>query len=116
MTEQALVPTHQGVYKRNLVMNRLAGGVHDNTDGTSDDEVIQTQPIHQGITKLGQVTCQTNDNIHPLMTGRRQNVAPHINKNLNYIQYFHVVLCSCYHSVGGGDKQIQVLPAMPGLP
>lgn len=76
VTQQVPVPPDWGVYKQNLVMNQLGGGVHDNTDGTFDDEVIQIPPISQGISKLGQVTCQTNNNVHPFMTGRRQNVAP----------------------------------------
>jgi hypothetical protein len=96
MTEQATVPSHQGVHKQNLVMNQLGGGVHDITDDTSDD-VIRTPPIPQGISKWGQVTGQTNSNIHPLMTGnKKQNVAHHIHKNLTpysvFMWYFAVVI------------------------
>jgi hypothetical protein len=40
MTEQAPVLPHQGVYKQNLVMDQSAGGGHNNTDDTSDDEVM----------------------------------------------------------------------------
>jgi hypothetical protein len=36
MTEQAPVLTHRGVYKRNLVMDPLSGGVY-NMDNTSDN-------------------------------------------------------------------------------
>lgn len=43
MTERAIVLPHQGVYKQNLVMGQLVGGVHDNTDDTSNNKVI-TKP------------------------------------------------------------------------
>jgi hypothetical protein len=53
-------------------MDQLAEGVYDN-------EVIPVPPAPQGILKWGQVTGQTNSNIHPFtgdMTGKRRNVAP----------------------------------------
>jgi hypothetical protein len=83
VTEQAPILSHREVCKLNLVM--LAGGVHNNTDDTSDDEVIPTPPAPQGVLKWGQVTGRTNSNIHPFtsdMAGKKQNVAPHINKDL----------------------------------
>jgi hypothetical protein len=45
MTEQAPVLPHQGAYKQNLVMDQLVGGVHDNTDDTSNNKVI-TNPAY----------------------------------------------------------------------
>jgi hypothetical protein len=83
VTKQAPVLHHQGVHKRNLVMDQLPVGVHENTGDTSDDEAIPTPPAHQGISKWGQVTGWTNTDTHPFtgeLTGKRQNVALHINK------------------------------------
>jgi hypothetical protein len=76
-------------------MHQLAGGVHDNTDDTSDDEAIPTPCAPQGISKWGQVTCWTNSNIHLFtddMTGKRQNVAPHINKALTPFSVFTLLV------------------------
>jgi hypothetical protein len=52
MTEQAPVLPRLGVYKQNLIMDQLAGGVHENTDETSDDKVIPTVPAPRGDIKV----------------------------------------------------------------
>jgi hypothetical protein len=73
-----------GVYKRNLLTDQLAGGARDIADDTSDGGAIPTPPVPWGISKWGQVIGQTNSNIHPFtgdMTGKRQNVAPRLNKD-----------------------------------
>jgi hypothetical protein len=64
---QAPVLLQWEVYKQNLVNGPLSGGVHNNTDDTSDDDVIPTPLAPQGISKWAQVMGQTN-NIH-LFTG-----------------------------------------------
>jgi hypothetical protein len=54
-------------------MNQLAGGVHDNTDDSSDDVVIPTPLAPHVISKWGWLTGQTNTNVYQFtgdMTGK----------------------------------------------
>jgi hypothetical protein len=41
------------------------------------------------------------------MTGKKQNVAPHISKYFNPLSFLNVVFCSCYHFAGGDNQYYQ---------
>jgi hypothetical protein len=81
-------------------------GVHYNTSVISDDEFISVPLAPQRVSKGRQLMGWTNSSIYLFtgdMTGKGQNIAPHIN-SLNSIQCFHVVFCSCHHFVDGGTN------------
>jgi hypothetical protein len=81
--EQAAIPHCHGVYKRGCVTDQSAGGVHNNTDDSSDNEVIPAPLVPQGISKWGQLTGQTSSNTCQF-TGdwHKTKVVPHVNKYL----------------------------------
>jgi hypothetical protein len=63
MKEQAPIPPCRRVYKRGCVTDQSAERVHNNTDDSSDHEVIPAPFVSQGVSKWGQLTGQTNTNI-----------------------------------------------------
>jgi hypothetical protein len=89
MKEQAPIPPWHRVYKQGFVTDQSAGRVHNNTDDSSYNEVIPAPLLPQGVSQWGQVTGQQKlTSFSWLVTGTRQNVVPHINKDLTPCNLF----------------------------
>jgi hypothetical protein len=71
------------------IMNRY---IHEHKDESADhDKMMPPQSAPLGMSKWGQLEGRTNRNIHQFncdTTGKRQNMAPHINKNLTPLNIF----------------------------
>jgi hypothetical protein len=89
------VPPCQEVYKQGQLVGQSDRGVHNNnTDDSSNDELILTPLAPQRVLQLGQLTCGTNSNINQftrdMTSKKREHCTPH-KLRLNSVICLHAV-------------------------